>query len=114
MRPLPARLLREPVVILRGKPAQDRYGSRLSFDDPDRITTVGFLQPGKAAERVGGRDTQSADAVVVLPAGTDVTGRDRLEIGGHTWHALGPPTRAVRAGQPGVHHIEVELRYVET
>jgi hypothetical protein len=107
-------LLRTPVVVLRGTAVADRYGhTRIDWTNPTRLDTHGYLHYKTAAERATDRDVQSAEATLFLPPGTDVTGRDRVEVGGHVWGVVGPPERIVPPGSSTEHHIEIELRYVE-
>lgn len=107
-------LLSTPVTILRATRVTDRYGrDSLDWSSPDRIDTTGYLHQQSALERTADRDTQSAQALLFLPAGTDITGRDRVQIAGHTWGVTGPPDHVMAAGSATEHHVEVSLRYVE-
>ena len=113
-RTLGPELLATPVTILRAKRATDRYGrDTLDWSDPDRIDTTGYLHQESGLERTADRDTQTAQAVLYLPAGTDITGRDRVEMAGHLWGVTGPPDHVTPPGSTVEHHIEVSLRYVE-
>lgn len=107
-------LLTTPVTILRAQRVADRYGrDTLDWTAPDRVDTTGYLHQESGLEKTADRDTQSAQAVLYLPAGTDVTGRDRVEVAGHTWGITGPPDRVIPPGSSVEHHVEVSLRYVE-
>jgi hypothetical protein len=113
-RTLRAELLTTPVTILRASQVTDRYGrSTLDWTTPDRVDTTGFLHQQSGIERTADRDTQSAQAVLFLPPDTDINGRDRVEVNGHTWGVTGPPDRITPPGSAAEHHVEVGLRYVE-
>lgn len=113
-RTLRSELLTTPVTILRAQPVTDRYGrDTLDWSTPDRTDTVGYLHQETGAEKTADRDTQSAQAVLYLPADTDITGRDRVEVAGHVWGVTGPPDHVIPPGSSAEHHLEVSLRYVE-
>ena len=56
-------------------------------------------------------NTQTADAQLWLPAGTVVSGLDRIEINGTTWEIIGPPDEAPNPRRGGeISHIEANVR----
>lgn len=99
----------------------DRYGNTIrGWDSTDDIDFLGWVSQTGASEDVDQRDGQRSDWRMYAPAGTDVTGGDRIVW---TWPAftgddaetvfevVGPPNRPWRP-RSGEHHVEAVLRAV--
>lgn len=110
-----SRLLTRPVTILRPPRVEDRYHDQVpDWANATRTATHGWLaQVTSTEETTDRRDAQIAEWILYLPAGTDLTGRDRVQVDGmtETFELVGPPNRAHRRG--GEHHLEAQLRTVE-
>lgn len=104
-------LLTDSVTRLRAAVVTDAYGNQVT--DWAHATSVSLsarVQQSSAGEDQLDRDSQLAQFVVFLPAGSDVTGSDRLTWAGRTLELVGPPTPV--GGYRGVHHIEARAREV--
>lgn len=107
-----ARLLNQPVTIVRAASSTDRYGaSAPDWTNATRTETLGWLNDISRSEVVDGRDALISGWKLYLPAGTDIGGRDRVEIDAVTYEVNGPPTAAQTPKR--VHHIECRLLLVE-
>lgn len=103
--------LTRTVTVLRAAADVDRYGNTVADWTAATSTTVaGWYAQASAAELLAGRDGQIDHAIVYLPAGTDVTGSDRIRIDGTTFDIVGPPNRA--HGRNGEHHVELNVKVV--
>ncbi len=104
-------LLNQTVVVLRaGVESTDEYGSAITgYGDPTAVRAR--LEQVTAEEVTSGADVQSADWRVYLAAGTQLSGRDRIEHEGVAYEVVGPPER--QQGRRGEHHVVARLRVVE-
>lgn len=85
---------------------RDDYGNLER--DPDNVDELAdvpvTLWQESAAENVADRDQQSSKWLARVPVGTDVTGRDELEVDGTVFAVVGAPLDA------GTHlRLELEL-----
>lgn len=108
---IPARLLALDVVVIRAAQVADRYGQTTEDWATATRTTwprAGAYEPttGREVEDAG-RDTETSTARLWLSPDVDVTGRDRLEVGGTVWRVDGPPL--LRYSRTGPHHLELRL-----
>jgi hypothetical protein len=108
-----ARLLTDSATVVRFTPGDD---DPRGDGDVGTWTDVGAysarFQQQTSTETLDGRDTSTADWLVILPAAADVQPRDRIrDQHGQTFEVDGVPARPTRPGT-GVHHIEARLRYV--
>lgn len=55
-------------------------------------------------------NTQGQTADLYLPAGTDPTGLDRIEVQGVTWQFVGPPLPAINPRTGTESHVEATVR----
>lgn len=107
-------LFTRTVTILRGTSTSTGYGNatKLDWTNPTPTQTVGWLGPYSGeAENALDRDQQMADATVFLPAGTDITALDRVQIDGVTYQVTGTPSPPFTP--LGAHHIEADLKVVK-
>lgn len=108
-----ARLMVHDVTIVRATYTTDPRG------DPEpewgtgatRRTVKGWVSQRGTTEVAVNREALLSSWVAYLPAGTDVTGRDRLEWRGTTFLIAGVPNHADTPRGP--HHVEVPLTVVE-
>lgn len=88
----------ETVVILRGTPVDDPYtnepGTALSWASPERIEVPGCgVEVRLNVDRDGGNysDPVFLGLRIFMPAGTDITARDRVEVRGEVYEVDGIP-----------------------
>ena len=91
--------------------AADEYG------DPTEQTfssdTTCHLEQVAAREETSGRDTQTEDWRLFLPAETTIDGGDRVTVDGYgTFEALGPPWPVHNPRTRTVSHVECRARRV--
>lgn len=110
-------LLAYTVTVVRmGEVSDDEYGNVISAE-LSREDYPAWVEPMTGQGRGGGkeetqdRDTQIEDWLLILPANTPITGRDRVEHDGNTFEVIGPP--AIRRSPRGVHHVEARIRHIE-
>ncbi|MGB8021745.1 MAG: head-tail adaptor protein [Candidatus Nanopelagicales bacterium] len=104
-------LLSDTVTRLRAGTSTDAYGNTVpDWDTATSLTLSARVQQSSQGEDILDRDSQQAQFVVFLPAGSDVTGSDRLTWAGRTLELVGPPTPV--GGYRAVHHIEARAREV--
>ncbi len=106
-----ARLLADVVTIVRPV-----LSDRDAYHNPVEGSEARWASPARIVERSGeepapGEGTEVSGWTLVVPAGADLEGSDRVEWGGRVFEVVGPP---VRARSPrGEHHLEAKLRLVE-
>lgn len=100
------------VVVVHPAQEVDRYGNVVAVFGPgSRVSTKGWVSQRSRSEVLNGREAQIQGWVCFLPAGTVVSGSDRVEWSGLVFEVDGPP---LPAWSPrGLHHTEVQLRSVE-
>lgn len=69
------------------------------------------IRSSLSVEELGGRDTVTADWLVIVPVGTEVEPYDRLIHGERTFEVVGLPADAPTPA--GTHHLELSCRWVE-
>jgi head-tail adaptor len=107
-------LMVHDVVLVRATTAESRYGDDVKdWSDTTRTDSKGWVAQRARTEDVDGREAQVHDHVVYLPAGTDVTGLDRVEWDDRTFEVVGPVNRAWSPLRRGEHHVELDVRLVE-
>lgn len=110
-------LFNQTLTLVRTTGVERSAIGGVSVDTEDRVDVSGYCEPmlGTTAQRENeaNRNTGVSEWRAFLPAGTDVTGWDRVEWGGHTFDITAPPIGIPdpRAGG-ATHHIEIELREV--
>lgn len=106
-----ARLLTQPVVILRARVSANRYGDDIvDWANTDETSTLGWLTQLSGREVLGTRDAQVSDWKLYLAADVDIDAGDRVLADGVTYEVDGPPHHAHTPRGP--HHIEVALHAV--
>lgn len=106
-------LMVHDVVLVRAGTVESRYGDDVKdWSGTTRTEVKGWVAQRARDEVVDGREAQVHDYVVFLPAGTDVTGLDRVEWDDLTFEVVGPPNRAWSAKARGEHHVELDVRLV--
>lgn len=98
------------VTILRPVVVDNRYGSsERSWESPAQTVTRGLLQQSSSQETHSEtRDEVRVQALLFLPAGTQIASADRVMVAGQTWFVSGAPLRPGRPGQPE-HHVECQI-----
>lgn len=100
-------------TIERAARATDEYGRDVpDWDDVQAIDATCWLQTPGGTETMEDRDEQRFDATAWFPPGTDLTGRDRVHIDGHTYEVIGPPARRHLPWSQVEHHVRASLRRV--
>jgi hypothetical protein len=107
-------LMVHDVTLVRAGTAESRYGDDVKdWTDAERTASKGWVAQRARTEDVDSREAQVHDYVVYLPAGTDVTGLDRVEWDDRTFEVVGPPNQAWSPLRRGEHHVELDVRLVE-
>lgn len=106
----PERLMRLPCTITRvarGVTA-DRYGDP---DDEEQTTpTLCWLEQTRRTEDTTSQDLQDTTWNLYLPADTDISGSDRIEVAGDSYELFGPPWSAIHPRTGAATHIEATLK----
>jgi hypothetical protein len=107
-----ADLLRQSVTLLRTTSHERDSIGGATVDATTSTTVLGYLEPRSSSEDLLDRNTQIGDWLLVLPAGTDVIGWDRVTSGGRTFDILGPPRGYYDVSAGTEDHFELDLREV--
>jgi hypothetical protein len=108
-----AKLLTDAATVIEFTAGDDPRGDGDVGTWGDGETYPARFQQLATAEALDGRDTSSADWLLVLPADAVVTSRNRIrDQHGQTFEVVGVPARPTRPGS-GVHHLEARLRFVD-
>lgn len=106
-----ATLLAHTATIVTPGVTVDRYGPTPDWTNAAETTTRAWFSQRSALEDRDHREAQIGDWVGFFPAGTILTGHDRVRWGSITFEVDGPPNPA---GTPrGAHHVEARLRVVD-
>ena len=90
---------------------EDAHGNP-SLLDGDDVTVACYLEQLSASENDIGRATQISDHLLIVPAGTVLSGDDTVVIDGETYIVVGPPWEVVHPPDGAVHHIEAHVRLI--
>ena len=86
-------------LVLTGTLVRVTDGDPDDYNVPTEETTTStvrcWLTQANASESTRDADQQTENVVIYLPAGTEVTGRDRITINEDTFEFQGPPWAAV-------------------
>lgn len=106
-------LMVHDVTLVRAGSTESRYGDSVKdWASSTSTTSKGWVSQRAREEVLDGREAQTTEWVLFLPAGTDVTGLDRVEWEGLTFEVDGPANDAWSPRMNAVHHIEINLRRV--
>lgn len=109
-----ASLMVHDVTLIRAGSVESRYGDDVKDWSAASETTVkGWVAQRDRSEDRDSREAQVTGWVLFLPAGTDITGLDRVGWEGLTFEVDGPQLPAWSPRMNAVHHIEINLRRVE-
>ncbi len=104
-----ASMLVHDLTIVRPGTTTDRYGNvTKDWSNPTETAVKGWVAQQEGTEVLDGRDAQIRRWICYLPAGTDITGSDRVVWGTVTFEVSGPPNRAWHPSM-GEHHVEAVL-----
>lgn len=107
-------LMVHDVTLVRAGTTTSRYGDSVKdWSAAERTSSKAWVAQRDRSENLDGREAQDRTFIVYLPAGTDVTGLDRVEWADLTLEVVGPPNRAWSPKLRGEHHIELDARVVE-
>ncbi len=107
-------LLVHDVTITRAGSTTDRYGDVIpDWSTASSSSVKGWVSQQSRSEVLDGREAQVSGWVAFFPAGTDVTGHDRVVWEGTTFEVAGPVNPAWSPRLDGVHHVECQLSVVE-
>lgn len=87
----------------------DAHGNPTIVDEVDDGVACYYEQTAPTEITIG-RDTQIADGLLILPAGTEVSGDDEVVIAGTTHTIIGPPWSVFDPTTATVSHIECRTR----
>lgn len=108
------KLMVHDITLVRAGTTTSRYGDTTKDWASTTETVVkGWVSQRDRSENLDGREAQDTGWVLYLPAGTDVTGLDRVEWEGDTFEVDGPKLPAWSPRSKAVHHLEISLRRVE-
>lgn len=100
------------VTIITAGTRTDAYGdSQLDWTAATEAPTNGWLAQQSSSQDLDGRDATATNLVLVLPAGTAITARERVRIDGRTYSVSSEPTRAWTPR--GEHHVEASLEVID-
>lgn len=106
-----ATLMVRDVTILTAGTRTDAYGdTTLDWTSPTSITRKGWLAQQSSTEDLDGRNGTSTGLVLVLPAGTPITSKNRAVVDGVTYEVSDHPTSAWTPR--GEHHLEARVKVV--
>lgn len=98
------------VTLVRAGSTTSRYSDQVKdWAAATRITVKGWVSQRDRDEVTDSREAQVTGWVLFLPAGSDITGLDRVEWEGLTFEVDGPVNDAWSPRLKGVHHLEVNL-----
>lgn len=107
-------LMVHDVTILQAGTTTDRYGDSIKDWTAATSSTVkGWVSQQTRSEVLDGREARVSGWVCYLPAGTRLTGLDRIVWEGTTFEVDGPINPAWSPRLRGVHHLELQLSRVE-
>lgn len=102
-----SRLLdREVTIVPRIVTGEDARGNDVIGDGTPVEGVKAGRDPLEATEDLDERDQQGRVYVYFLPAGTPITGYDRIVDGDETFEVRGAPDRVVRRRGGREHHVE--------
>lgn len=110
-------MIAETYLVMTGTLTRVTDGDPDAYNVPTEETTTAtvrcWLTQANAGESTRDANQQSEDVIVYLPAGTVVTGRDRITINGATFEFQGPPWSAVNPLAGGaVAFVQADARRV--
>lgn len=105
-----AALLNQPVTITRRIEGTTKDEFRNVIPDEDTVSTVGELQQRSRSEPGADGETSTADFLLILPAGTDLTTADKVTVDGQDYEVVGDPWRARNPRSQTYSHIEATVR----
>jgi hypothetical protein len=106
-----ATLFVHDVVILTAGTTIDRYGNELqSWSTATSVSARGWITQMPGSEQLLNRDAQIAEWSLSVPAGTPITGHERVTWEGITFEVAGPPQRAWTPR--GEHHVVAQLQVI--
>lgn len=88
----------------------DRYGNPTLSEAT--LATVCYCEQRTASEDTVSADTQAQDWLVMLPAGTSVSGSDLITVGSLTLEVQGPPWQVRNPRTQSTSHVECVGRMV--
>lgn len=97
-------------LVTRAKSGTDSYGNDVYGETT--TTVVGAFAPGGSSELIQGQDTVITQPTVYLPAGTDVTSVDEVEVNGLRYLVDGEPNAWVSPFTGWAPGVEVRLERV--
>lgn len=77
-----------------------------------RVDVRGIYNPGGSSEQVQGQDMVTTQPSVYLPAGTDVSSTDRIEVAGLSYEVDASPNQWISPFSDWNPGVEVKLRRV--
>lgn len=109
-----SRLLdREVTIVPRVVNGRDGRGNEIIVDGTPVEGVKAGRDPLEATEDLEARDQQARSFVYFLPAGTPITGYDRIVDGTETFEVRGAPDRVIRRRGGREHHVEAVAYLIE-
>lgn len=106
-----AKLINQPVSIIKNGAATDRYGNTIP-SDVATVLTVGYLEQEASVETLDDRDVSVSSFVAYFPAGTDVNALDRVVFGTQTFQIDGEPWIVYNPRIQQTSHVRAKLKVV--
>lgn len=101
----------ETVVLNRRTVSgQDDYGNDIYTSTAETLLNVP-VWPSSSAEVVQGQDMVTSDLTAVLPAGTDISSIDSVQVYGNKYEVVGEPGRYLNSFS-GTALVETQLKRV--
>jgi len=88
----------------------DRYGN--PTDTEATTSTTCYCEQRQRSENTVDANVQSEDWLVMLPAGTDVAGNDKITVGSLVLEVVGPPWPVRNPRTQSASHVECNARQV--
>lgn len=107
------RLMVQPLTIVKvGGSTLDEYGNTVAAAYGSPIQTTGYLEQRVSTEYLLDRDAIATNWVAYFPAGTNVSGLDRVQFGGQTFEVDGEPWQVFNPRLKAVSHLQANLKVV--
>lgn len=107
------RLLNRPIEIL---PYQEGEVDEYNDSAPeygDAVEVLGYFEQTAEDEDTQDRETSASDGLLVLPADSSLTYKDRVRVAGTTYEVDGTVNEVWNPRRQIVNHIEARLRRIE-
>ncbi len=104
---------RKSVQVVRALQVSDHGTTQPDWSQATTTTVAGCsFQPSSGIDDIKNRSAVGGPAALYMPAGTDITGYDRVVLNGKTYEVVGEP-EAWEGPTPRLNHLRVMLHVWE-